>query len=366
MGRNKSRNSVITPLSGAAKANLGGLGMRSIAPSRSPEIRIDPISNDLTMYASQRAQRPNASPSLPSVPEEDFICPGCHPKETPPALLELRDATTGILKVRAVPNKYSGFSKAPSNIRYQLCNGLYGIKDPAGSCEVIFETEHHRHPIPARSTDELELLLTAIKSRYTSAKSDPSAKFWYGFKNCGRNAGGTLEHEHWQAYVFPLIPPVVQDQYDRASRYFNTTGRSLYRDIFSSEAECGDRAIAASAHFLTFAPFASRMPYEVCIAPRRDSAEFSTMTDTELADFATSLREAVSRLTTVLPNVAFNIVLRTAAFEHAAAPWFCWHLSILPRLTSFAAVEIGLNIMVNPIIPEDAATNLRAVSMAEA
>jgi UDPglucose--hexose-1-phosphate uridylyltransferase len=74
-----------------------------------------------------------------------------------------------------------------------------------------------------------------------------------------------------------------------------------------------------------------------------------------------SLRSLLKR--GVIPDLAFNIELHTASFEHVSAPWFCWHLAIVPRITTLAGVELGLNVMVNPVLPEEAASRLRTVSV---
>jgi UDPglucose--hexose-1-phosphate uridylyltransferase len=85
------------------------------------------------------------------------------------------------------------------------------------------------------------------------------------------------------------------------------------------------------------------------------------MTGEELRGLAASFRDAVSRLYSVHPELAFNVALHTAAFEYSAATWYTWHLSILPRLTTLAGVELGINLMINPVSPEEAAETLRGV-----
>jgi UDPglucose--hexose-1-phosphate uridylyltransferase len=265
--------------------------------------------------------------------------------------------------ILAVPNKFSCFSNDGGNQRFELNAGLGGIQDPAGRCEVLFETRRHPYPVYARTISEIGDCFRALVSRYHSARSDSRTKFWFAFKNLGKLAGGTLDHEHWQLYSLPFIPPAIQDRYGRAAQYYNQNDHSNYRQVFDREHASGDRVVASTSHFLTFVPFAAEMPYELCIAPLRDSADFSTMTEEELNDFAGAFRDAIERLYTVHPELAFNVTLHTAAFEHVSAPWYCWHLSILPRLTTFAGVELGLNIIVNPVTPEEAASTLRAISV---
>jgi len=324
-------------------------------PSPVCDLRFDSINQRAVLIAPRRAKRPHA----PDVRQ----CPGCIPAQTPPAVYvypEDAEPDGDNWDIRVVPNKFSCFSDAGGNLSYESSTGFKGIHDPAGRCEVVFETRRHTYPVYARTAKELQHCFRALISRYKAARSEPLAKYWFGFKNLGKVAGGTLDHEHWQLYTLPLIPPSIQDRYAHAAQHFDETGQNLYRRVFEDEAS-GDRIVAMTEHFLTFVPFAAGMPYEICIAPRKISADFSTMTDNELLEFSASFRDAISRLNSVHTELAFNVLLHTAAFEHASAPWYCWHLSILPRLTTLASVELGINIMVNPVPPEEAATRLRGV-----
>jgi len=340
--------------------------MNSTGCSQVSEFRFDPLTGSLALIAEKRRDRPNANFGARDSKKEKPPCPGCHPKLTPPSVMVLPVGAPSDepgWKVRVVPNKYSCFTVGGENLRFESSQGLYGINDPAGSCEVVFETEHHRHPIHARSDEELRLLMRAMISRYEVAKANPLAKYFFAFKNHGCLAGGTLDHPHFQLYTLPIIPPVIQEQYDRAAQHFNRTGHSLYRDMFSAEVKSGDRLVAVTQHFISYIPFASGMQYEVCIAPKRDSAEFSTMSEAELTDFVRLFRDTFARLCALHPEMAFNVALRTAAIEHIKAPWYCCHVSILPRLTTPGGLEQGISVMVNQVAPEHAAANLRAVAV---
>jgi len=322
------------------------------------EARFDLINNRTVIVAPKRAKRPKNS--------DRKNCPGCFRKLTPRAVLVLPETAqldSDDWTIRVVPNKFSCFSINGGNQKFEFKAGLGGIQDPAGRCEVVFETRRHPYPVYARTIDEIGDCFRALISRYKVARADSRTKFWFAFKNLGKLAGGTLDHEHWQLYSLPFVPPAIEDGYGRAALYYNQNGQSSHRHVFDRERETGDRVVAATSHFLTFVPFAAQMPYELCIAPLRDSADFSTITEEELNDLAGAFRDAIERLYTVHPELAFNVILHTAAFEHDSAPWYCWRLSILPRLTTFAGVELGLNIVVNPVTPEEAASTLRAISV---
>jgi UDPglucose--hexose-1-phosphate uridylyltransferase len=349
-----------------------------MAPCPTSEVRFSPWSQNAVIISKKRSLRPgvrpvhpgnagnNAPPDSKALAVEKKTCGGCHDELTPPQISVYYLDNDPEARVRVVPNKYSCFGEAPSDSRYQREPGFDGIADPDGRCEVLFEVPASKHSSPFYnlSTDEVDLTMRAVGDRYKALRSNPKVRFFFAFKNDGKDAGGTLRHPHWQIYFLPFIPPEIQARYERAAEYFNHTGRSLFRDVVSAEIASGERVIKSSKHFVTFVPFAAEVPYQVCISPLRDSADFSEITPEERRDVAESLRDAVARLCGVHPNLAFNIVLNTAAYEHASAPWYCWHLMILPRLTTLASVELGLHVMVNPVSPEDAATALRKVPTA--
>lgn len=341
------------------------------------ELRIDPITGNPVIMSAARGNRPHAStatnrdcrkwavPPIGAPLVRPLDCPGCIEALTPPAVLvypEGAPLNSPGWQIRVVPNKFSCFSDAGSSLPFELPAGLCGIQDPAGQCEVLFETPAHDRPLFMFTTEELVLVFRAMISRYEVAKADPKVRLWYAFKNYGERAGGTQPHPHSQLYSLSFLTNAMREQYLRAEQYYNRTGSSLYRDMVSTEAASGDRVVADSLHFLTFCPFASRMQYEICIAPKRHSPEFASMSEEELVDFCVCLRDAVARLCALHPDLAFNIALFTAAFEHLQAPWYSWHVCIFPRLNTLASVELGLGLAVNSVLPETAAACLRQVS----
>lgn len=329
--------------------------MASVIAPTLYEARFDPISERTVIIAPKRGERPQA--------HEENECPGCIPTLTPPAVYvypEDAEPEGDTWEIRICPNKFSCFSSAGENQRFECSPGFGGIQDPAGRCEVCFESRSHFAPVYARTSEEIQHLFRALVSRYKAARSDPRAKFWFAFKNLGRAAGGTLDHQHFQLYTLPFIPPSIQNRYARAAEYFNRTGQNLYSRVFEKEAESGERVVAMTKDFVTFVPFASAM-FEICVAPLGGSADFSTMADEEMLEFAASFRDVIARLNAVHPECAYNVALHTASFEHATAPWFTWHLSITPRLSTLAGVELGINVMISPVSPEEAASKLRSV-----
>ena len=157
--------------------------------------------------------------------------------------------------------------------------------------------------------------------------------------NEGRAAGSSLPHSHSQLFWLREPPPTVLEELPRLEQ-----GRCGVCDVLRGEG----LEIAMRGDVTALAAPAGRAPYELVIAPSRHTAEPS---EEDLADAALLLRDAIQRLRRVEGPVPLNAWLHTGAH---------WHLELVPRLTVFAGLELGAEIYVNSLPPEEAAQRLRA------
>ena len=76
------------------------------------------------------------------------------------------------------------------------------------------------------------------------------------------------------------------------------------------------------------------------------------------------LKRTVGALTSVVENLAFNLVLHTAPTEAATANGVevgsHWRFELLPRVAYLAGFEWGTGMYINHLAPEEAARRLRA------
>ena len=81
------------------------------------------------------------------------------------------------------------------------------------------------------------------------------------------------------------------------------------------------------------APFASRLPFQLMLAPRVPRPRF----EDEGASGAALLHEGLQRLARRLgANPPLNMWVRTAP---RGADQFCWRIDVMPRLTHLAGLE---------------------------
>jgi UDPglucose--hexose-1-phosphate uridylyltransferase len=146
--------------------------------------------------------------------------------------------------------------------------------------------------------------------------------------NEGREAGASLPHSHSQLAWLPAVAPAVA-----AERGLPPVLEVLARD-----------GITAGC------PIASRVPYELLIAPSR--AEGRGLESDLLAPALRVLAELVRRLQSMYGEalVPFNAWLHEAPH---------WHLEVFPRTTTLAGLELGAGVYIDSVAPEAAAAAFR-------
>jgi UDPglucose--hexose-1-phosphate uridylyltransferase len=328
-------------------------------------LRIDPLSGLKTIVAGDRATRPgggfHAEPREPLDPETDPFLEG-HEDRTPPEVFALRDGgppNSPGWKVRVVPNLYPALEagSAESVEIDPLADerrgepGFFGVGPAEGAHEVIVNA-----PEPVTSLHQLEpeQVETAMGVWRERMRAHAGAPYRHLIVNEGRDAGASLPHTHAQLYALPFVPAAVARERERFTAYaLRTQGRNLLADLLQEEVRLRERVVAIDEEAVALCPFASRVPFEVQIVPRRPRSLF----EDEGPLGARLLHDVLGRLERVLGAVpALNLWVRTAP---AGSEYFCWWIDVLPRLTKLAGLEMGTGVNLNVMPPEKAAEQLR-------
>jgi UDPglucose--hexose-1-phosphate uridylyltransferase len=237
--------------------------------------------------------------------------------------------------------------------------GLFESREGLGAHEVIIETPIHDQPLHGLDVDRLWRVLWAWRTRIHDLKRDSRFVSVVVFKNHGRAAGARLDHAHSQLMAYPLIPPALAEKLRGAARHLTKTGRCIFCDVIEAEAADRSRVIAEGDEIIAIAPFASRVPFETWLMPRRHAPRFEDSSDATLEVLATSIKSVMSGIDWALERPACNLVLHTAPLSGDADTAFHWHLEILPRVTRYSGLEWGSGVHRNPVSPEEAARVLR-------
>jgi UDPglucose--hexose-1-phosphate uridylyltransferase len=131
-------------------------------------------------------------------------------------------------------------------------------------------------------------------------------------------------------------------------------GGNLLGDLVQEEVRRRERIVAIDDEAVLLAPYASRLPFQLMIVPRRPRARFED--DGPLG--AGMVHEAFVRLRRRLgAPPPLNLWVRTAP---RGSDHFCWRIDVLPRLTHLAGLELGTGVHLCVVAPEQAAAELRA------
>jgi UDPglucose--hexose-1-phosphate uridylyltransferase len=169
-----------------------------------------------------------------------------------------------------------------------------------------------------------------------------------------REAGASLPHTHAQIYALDFVPAAVARERERFGAYATRTmGGNLLGDLLQEEVRMRDRIVAIDEHAVLLAPYASRLPFQLMLVPRRPRPRF----EDDGAAGAALLHDALLRLRRRLgASPPLNLWIRTAP---RGADAFCWRIDILPRLTHLAGLELGTGVNLCVVAPEVAAQELR-------
>jgi UDPglucose--hexose-1-phosphate uridylyltransferase len=159
-----------------------------------------------------------------------------------------------------------------------------------------------------------------------------------------------------QLFALDFVPAAIARERERFGAYATRTmGGNLLADLLQEEVRRRERVVAVDDECVLIAPFASRVPYQLMIVPRRPRPHFEDDGPTGAAAVHDALRRLRGALG-AMPPLALWVRTAPSGAEH-----FCWRLDILPRLLTPGGLELGTGVPYNPLAPETAAARLREV-----
>ena len=339
------------------------------------ELRKDPLLERWVLIAEERAEKPQEFVDRPVV-RRSGSCPFCEGSEleTPHEVLALRKPGTPPdspgWRVRVIPNKYPAVTIAGRNATATIDEGCatevvgHQRRSAAGVHEVIIESPSHVVRAGELSLAQTADVLSIFRARLLALRAEPNLRYVQIFRNVGEAAGASIEHLHSQLIGLPVVPTLIAEESSAALAQFQKLSKCAFCEQFAGELKAGNRIVEATDDFVLFCPYASRFPYEMCLAPRRHAADFDSADDANITQIASLLRRGLSRLEAVCDFASYNCVLHTAPLEDRNCGHYHWHWEILPRIVKAAGFEWGTGVHINPVSPERAAAMLRAAVVA--
>jgi UDPglucose--hexose-1-phosphate uridylyltransferase len=324
-----------------------------------PEVRVDPLTGLRTIIAADRAGRPGGGLSCtapdPIDPETDPFLEG-HEDRTPPELFRAGggEPDTPGWSVRVVPNLYPALTPNAADPARDAYPDLFTAVAARGGHEVVVNA-----PQPLVSLSQLEpaQVVTALEVWRARIRhhTEAGAAYVHVIVNERREGGASLPHTHAQVYALPFVPAQVARERERFGAHATRTmGGNLLGDLVQEEVRRRERIVAVDDEAVLIAPYASRLPFQLLLAPRRPQPRFE---DDSVG--AALLHDALSRLARRFGSPPpLNLWVRTAP---PGAEHFGWRIDIQPRLTHLAGLEMGAGVNLNIVAPEMAAAELRDV-----
>lgn len=329
------------------------------------ELRQDSTTREWVIIAPERAERPQrGSRAVPAeaVPDWDESCPFCPRNEdqTPEETFRVPLDGRSEWAVRVVPNRFSALALNGKTARIKGPR-LFHKMDGIGVHEIIIESPSHNTPMGLMTYQQVERVLRAYQNRYNALKKNRQFKFIIIFKNHGWTSGASLAHPHSQLVAMPIAAPYYRRKFDVALKYYDDLGRCLYCNLINGELEREERILAKTREFVVFHPYASRVPYETWIIPKRHCASFGLLSAACRTQLAMVLKDTLFCLYRSLDNPDFNLMIDTATTEDEEVPYYHWHIRIVPRLNTIAGFEMGSGIYISTALPEVTAQLMKHV-----
>ena len=323
-------------------------------------MRQDPATKRWVIISTERAKRPDQfshGDGKPPLPSHDPNCPFCPGNEhnTPGVLLQYPQ--DGDWEVRSVPNKFPALEGA-GELVVQEPHGLSSTQG-LGNHEVLIESRLHDLSLGTLPPEARRTVIDVFETRFRSLRNLTHIKFISIFRNHGKAAGTSLVHPHSQIIATPIVPTHIREETEEARRHYDDHVTCVYCEILDIESSLDKRIILDSPYFVALTPFASRMPFEVMIIPKRHCADFGEVRMQEANDLADTLGTVLKKLHDRLNDPDYNMMLHTAPLRDISHDYYHWHIEILPKLTIPAGFELGTGIYINTSQPEECADFLR-------
>ncbi len=325
------------------------------------EFRQDIVNKNWVLIAASRAQRPSDFPELPATPKNlpavEGSCIFCPGNESKTVGEIARYPQEGPWLIRVVPNKYEAVGHAAGKRQ----EDFYTSRPGFGDHEVVI-TRYHNQPTALQDADLIDLTLRTFIERMSDLRRHEEVRYVHIIQNHGQQAGASVVHPHSQIIAIPFLPDRIRDELWGTRSYFAAHGVCVYCEMILHELKVQERVIIDTPEFLVIAPYASKMPMEIHILPKKHRSGFQEITISERKALARVMKEVFFRLYERMHNPAYNYYIHTVPFggiietkSHDDRTSYHWHIVVLPRINVWAGFELGTEVYINVMPPETAA-----------
>jgi len=234
---------------------------------------------------------------------------------------------------------------------------MYDVMGAIGAHEIVVETPVHKQNFASMDTQQIEKILRAYRERFKDLERDQRFQQFLILKNY---PGVVNRHPHSHIMAMPVIPRRIDEEIYGTLDYYQRKERCIFCDIVKEEIFMKKRVILETVHFLAFAPFASRYPFETWIVPKKHAPDFHHIHEEGIEDLSIAVQSLFLRFHKLLSDPPYSLVFHTSPVQsrfHRSE--YHWHIETRLRIGLREGFEWGTGFFVNPTPPEHAAAFLR-------
>jgi UDPglucose--hexose-1-phosphate uridylyltransferase len=330
------------------------------------EERWHPLREEWVIVAAHRQDRPwsgsrvkHAAEELPAYVPDCYLCPG--------NLRVSEHVNPQYTQTFVFNNDYPSVSlNAPAALA--PATGIYRNRPARGIARVVCYSPKHNLTLGELSGEEIQNLLHVWQAQYEELGSRPEIEHVLIFENKGEVVGVSNPHPHCQIYATNFVFKTIETEARAGQRHLAETGRVLFQDILKAEQMDGSRIIAENESAITFLPYFARYAYEVFVAPKVTHPSLTTLSNSELRDFADVLKQVLVKFDN-LWQMPFPYVmsLHQAPTDGGDYSGFHFHIEFHPPLRKpnlvkfLAGPEVGGGNFLSDTSVHEKAAELRAL-----
>lgn len=253
-------------------------------------------------------------------------------------------------------------------------NVLHSFAPALGRCRVLCWSENHNDTLASLSEENIIAAVQLWKDEYLALSRDNNIAQVLIFENKGVEIGVSNLHPHGQIYATSFVTDTALRMRDAQANYArNNNNQCLLQSMLSMELVQNELMVEKNQYWSVIVPYAARFSYETWIIPNRQLKSLADANDAEMRELALCYQRQVRRYDLLFQRSAPNITLlhNAPCDEHDDNEHWCFHLAFHPPLRDaekmkyLAGFESGSNNIVNPLMPEHAASTLRKLAEAQ-